>query len=281
MGKSPTLLGFCAFLLVLPCKMKKSPRQSQRRNASRFDNPSYIRSISSMGAAPGSDLSDLRHSESSTSPGRADLSDLRHSEGANADLRHSKPDPPTRKAAPLPLMRAPRRASAKAAPARANTVPTPYQQGNSAHNPAPVAHNRHSQEEQLRANAEMALEGDANRVQVQHTRAADLRRGKSQLSIAALTTLCDLSDKLDGYETQVENVLSKLTAPGAQIGAIKAELGQLYGNIDKMLNCQVDAVSTAELTSGKDDARALRKALVVRAQKTLDKIQETNSSLHV
>ena len=80
---------------------------------------------------------------------------------------------------------------------------------------------------------------------------------------------------------QVENVLSKLTAPGAQIGAIKAELGQLYGNIDKMLNCQVDAVSTAELTSGKDDARALRKALVVRAQKTLDKIQETNSSLHV
>jgi len=234
-----------------------------------------------MGAAPGSDLSDLRHSESSTSPGRADLSDLRHSEGANADLRHSKPDPPTRKAAPLPPMRAPRRASAKAAPARANTVPTPYQQGNSAHNPAPVAHNRHSQEEQLRANAEMALEGDANRVQVQHTRAADLRRGKSQLSIAALTTLCDLSDKLDGYETQVENVLSKLTAPGAQIGAIKAELGQLYGNIDKMLNCQVDAVSTAELTSGKDDARALRKALVVRAQKTLDKIQETNSSLHV
>merc|ERR1712086_659986 len=274
--------GICAFsLLVLSCKMKKSPSQSQRRNASRFDNPSYIRSISSMGAAPGSDLSDLRHSESSTSPGRADLSDLRHSEGANADLRHSKPDPPTQKAAPLPPMRAPRRASAKAAPARANTVPTPYQQGNSAHNPAPVAHNRHSQEEQLRANAEMALEGDANRVQVQHTRAADLRRGKSQLSIAALTTLCDLSDKLDGYETQVENVLSKLTAPGAQIGAIKAELGQLYGNIDKMLNCQVDAVSTAELTSGKDDARALRKALVVRAQKTLDKIQETNSSLHV
>ena len=36
-----------------------------------------------------------------------------------------------------------------------------------------------------------------------HPRAADLRRGKSQLSIAALTTLCDLSDKLDGYETQV------------------------------------------------------------------------------
>ena len=79
----------------------------------------------------------------------------------------------------------------------------------------------------------------------------------------------------------MENVLSKLTAPGAQIGAIKTDLGQLYGSIDKMLNCQVDAVSTAELTSGKDDARSLRKELVVRAQKTLDKIQETNSSLHV
>ena len=186
--------------------MQKSPRQSQRRNASRFDNPSYISRISSMGAAPGSNLSDLRHSEPSTSPGRADLSDLRHSEAANADLRHSKPDPPTRTNTP-PVrapMRAPRRASAKAAPARANTIP--------AHGPAPVAHNQ-SQEEQLRASAEIALEGDANRVQAQHTRATDLRRGKSQLSIAALNTLCDLSDKLDGYETQV-------TSPSRSAGSL-------------------------------------------------------------
>ena len=65
--------------------------------------------------------------------------------------------------------------------------------------PAPAAQSQHIQEEQLRA----ALAGDATRVQAQLTRAAKLRRGKSQLSLAALNTLCDLSDKLDGYEMQV------------------------------------------------------------------------------
>jgi len=143
--------------------------------------------------------------------------------------------------------------------------------------PAPAAQSQHIQEEQLRA----ALAGDATRVQAQLTRAAKLRRGKSQLSLAALNTLCDLSDKLDGYEMQVETILRKASAPGVQIGAIKADLGQLYGNIDKMLNCQIDAVSTAELNSGKDDARALRKEICLRAQKTLDKIEDANSSLHI
>ena len=89
---------------------------------------------------------------------------------------------------------------ANASPAHSSAAGAPMRAPRrSCRRPAAQSH-KHIQEEQLRA----ALAGDASRVQAQLTRASELRRGKSQLSLTAINTLCDLSDKLDGYEMQVQ-----------------------------------------------------------------------------
>ena len=51
--------------------------------------------------------------------------------------------------------------------------------------------------------------------------------------------------------------------PGDQLApALRNELAQLHGNANKILATRIDAILTGELVSGKDDARAKRKALI-------------------
>ena len=68
-------------------------------------------------------------------------------------------------------------------------------------------------------------------------------------------------------------------SPGAAVGPLKGELAQMFGSVDKMLATQVGAICTADLNSGKAEARASRKALTLRAQALLDKIEQTNKGM--
>lgn len=102
---------------------------------------------------------------------------------------------------------------------------------------------------------------------------------RSPCSKAAMRTLEDLSRKLATHEAKVAEIIAQCGATGRAVGPLKGLLGQQFGLVDKLLSTQVDAVSTAELNSGKQEARSSRKAITLRAQHCLDSIEEAKKSL--
>ena len=59
----------------------------------------------------------------------------------------------------------------------------------------------------------------------------------------------------------------------AQLGALRGELAQLHGSANKLLATRIDAILTSELISGRDDARAKRKALIKQVEKLIEKCE--------
>ncbi|KAL1521996.1 hypothetical protein AB1Y20_021641 [Prymnesium parvum] len=99
-------------------------------------------------------------------------------------------------------------------------------------------------------------------------------------SIASSQTLGALS----GYQAQVNLMQATLDKGASRVdqaasageGAprgLRNELSQLHGSANKLLATQVDAVTTGDLHSGKDEARAVRKLLVVQLEKLIEDIE--------
>ena len=89
-------------------------------------------------------------------------------------------------------------------------------------------------------------------------------RQYSVRSLATVETLEQLELEVAAMQKQsgeAEQLLQ--TTPGDQLApALRNELAQLHGNANKILATRIDAILTGELVSGKDDARAKRKALI-------------------
>lgn len=56
--------------------------------------------------------------------------------------------------------------------------------------------------------------------------------------------------------------------------AIKGKLAQMHGTLDKLQMESIDAVMTGPLTSGKADAKELRKALTKRCEQLTEQVQQ-------
>ena len=54
---------------------------------------------------------------------------------------------------------------------------------------------------------------------------------------------------------------------------MRNELAQLHGNANKLLATRIDAILTGDLVSGKDDARAKRKALIQKVEKLIETVE--------
>jgi len=54
---------------------------------------------------------------------------------------------------------------------------------------------------------------------------------------------------------------------------LRGQLAQLHGNANKLLATRIDAILTSELVSGRDDARAKRKALIKQVEKLIETVE--------
>jgi len=106
-----------------------------------------------------------------------------------------------------------------------------------------------------------------------------LVREYSALSRRAISRIGEIGDGLSAYERQIEDIEQGLVSNSLSVGKAKTDLGQLHGNVFKLLSNQVDAVQTGELNSGKDIARAERKDLTRRAEALLDRVESKRNSL--
>ena len=100
-----------------------------------------------------------------------------------------------------------------------------------------------------------------------------------QLSIASRNT----HETLDSIEREVVGMQQKCfaaesTLSGATLASeldpkLRNELAQLHGNANKLLATRIDAILTGDLVSGKDDARAKRKALIQKVEKLIETVE--------
>jgi hypothetical protein len=106
-------------------------------------------------------------------------------------------------------------------------------------------------------------------------------RKLSTLSASTLQTLGGLKMTLDHYEKQLLTANSLVHTGGSseRLLAMRGELAQLNGNIEKLQCTGIDAVVTAELRSGKTEAKEQRKDLTKRADKLQKNAAELNEQL--
>lgn len=70
-----------------------------------------------------------------------------------------------------------------------------------------------------------------------------------------------------------ESTLSGATLASELDPKLRNELAQLHGNANKLLATRIDAILTGDLVSGKDDARAKRKALIQKVEKLIETVE--------
>jgi len=98
----------------------------------------------------------------------------------------------------------------------------------------------------------------------------------SQESTARIDVLTILSTKVDLIASKIngfEKSVREGTASGAQLSTIQDALSQCYGNLEHLQFTEIDAVMTGDLTTGKDQARQLRKNLSKRTGALLNIVE--------
>jgi hypothetical protein len=101
---------------------------------------------------------------------------------------------------------------------------------------------------------------------------------QQRFSFQSQTTL----DTLEGLDTDLAQMESVSAAAGKTLAsqgmdlpsALRTELAKLHGDANRLLANRVDAVSTADLKSGCEEARAKRRSMVVRAEALIGRIEE-------
>ena len=99
-------------------------------------------------------------------------------------------------------------------------------------------------------------------------------------SSSALDSLMGIEQQLDRAEVTLSRdieVLRRLTF--GQLVDFKAEIAQLHGSLEKLQFTRIDAVMTGGLTSGRDTARARRKAANKRCSALVHKASELFATL--
>jgi hypothetical protein len=103
-----------------------------------------------------------------------------------------------------------------------------------------------------------------------------MSRKYSQESSTRIDTLTVLSAKIDLIQSKIdgfEKAVRDGTASGAQLSKVQDALAQCYGNLEKVQFTEIDAIVTADLTTGKDAAKELRKTLSKRTSHLLNIVE--------
>ena len=79
-----------------------------------------------------------------------------------------------------------------------------------------------------------------------------------------------LDSTLSSGKTAVDS--AEAAGSGAPLG-LRNTMSQLHGNANKLLATRIDAILTSELVSGRDDARAKRKALIKVVEELIEKVE--------
>jgi hypothetical protein len=111
---------------------------------------------------------------------------------------------------------------------------------------------------------------------------ADAGKQFSEVSIATLNKLGTLYKKLEGITERMEEAAAVQPMEETECSAddlirlIKAknDLAQVAGDLEKLQSQELDAVQTAELTSGKDTARSRRKNLNLAVDNLMTRTHE-------
>ena len=76
---------------------------------------------------------------------------------------------------------------------------------------------------------------------------------------------------------EIEEGMQRSVKQGAEVGAMKNRVAQLYGTLDKFQFESVDAITTHEIESAKDEARARRKQLNRDIERLRCKLEELHT----
>ena len=96
-----------------------------------------------------------------------------------------------------------------------------------------------------------------------------------RISIKSLQT----SGELDRLELELQSMQCVSDAAEASLVrgevplALRGELAQLHGSLNKLLATRLDAILTGDLTSGREEARARRKSLIVRCESLIECVE--------
>ena len=91
----------------------------------------------------------------------------------------------------------------------------------------------------------------------------------------------EMVETLDGLEAELAEMQGASDAAadalasdaGLPVG-LRTKLASLHGTANKLLATRLDAIVTADLTTGKDEARAKRKSLVAAAEALIERTEE-------
>ena len=92
-------------------------------------------------------------------------------------------------------------------------------------------------------------------------------RRYSTLSTIRLDKLKELEKKVDKINSKIEGFKEAVTggtASPAQLSLVQDALAQCYGDLEKLQYTEIDSVITGDLSTGKADAKTLRKSLSKR-----------------
>lgn len=101
----------------------------------------------------------------------------------------------------------------------------------------------------------------------------------SRKSVAS-RTVCET---LDGLELELADMTAQSDAVGKTIAGLspdmpapvgaRSELAKLHGAANKLLTTRIDAIVTGDLQSGREEARAHRKALVLASEALIETVE--------
>ena len=95
----------------------------------------------------------------------------------------------------------------------------------------------------------------------------------SSASASKLDSLDEMDADLSGMEATSADAEAVLTGGDSIPRTLRTELATLHGDANKLLANRVDALITAEMSSGREAARAKRKQLVVRAEALIERLE--------
>lgn len=102
----------------------------------------------------------------------------------------------------------------------------------------------------------------------------------SHLSVRSMSTVntlasieAEMDEMLQTSERAVELILAAQQSRAQVPVELRGSLCTLHGSANKMLATRIDAIMTGDLVSGKDEARASRKALVRQCEQLIERVE--------
>ena len=86
-------------------------------------------------------------------------------------------------------------------------------------------------------------------------------------------TLENLETELIGMQTESNVAATALLKREVPVG-MRSDLAKLHGTANKLLATRLDAIVTSDLTTGRDEARAKRKALVAACETLIERTEQ-------